>query len=255
MTSCSKNKGRPQYSYSAYDFLYVPDQDTVQQPTYDQPSAEPSKETPDTTDSTYARVLSTSEQTEQQLSKHISPPVENGYASPDVKNQPEQSQPQPITQAPTCSYSYVLPPESSQQLEEPQQHAPLDASTTTKNDYSFVLSPEDNEQPEEPQQQTTVGAVLETIGGANKPQPIYQNIAMSNTQSPEPPEVAGEHVYATVIMQNKKKLRSAEVPAEKPSAEMVEPTNSPTLQPVPPNPGYSGENKLHAVAIWSMFHV
>ena len=275
-TSCSKNKGQPEDSYTAYDFHYVPDQDTVQQPTYDEPPAEPSKETPDTTDGTYACVLSTSEQAEQQPCLHISPPVENGYASPDIRNQPEQPQLHPNTHAPpTCSYSYVLPPDSSQQLEESQQHAPLDAltttkndysfvlspelnqqpeepqrhapsdaPTTTKNDYSFVLSPEVNQQPEEPQHQTSVGAVLETTGGPhNDPkQPIYQNIAISNKHSPEPPEVAIEHVYATVIMQNKKKLRSAEVPTEKPSEEMLEPTNSSTL---PPNPGYSGENKLY----------
>ena len=280
-TPCSKNKGQPQDSSTAYDFLYLADEDTVQQTTYDEPPAEPSKETPDTTDATYASVLSTSEQTEQQINLHISPPVENGYASPDIRDQSEQPQLHPSTHAPpTCSYSYVLPPDSSQQLEEPQQHAPLDAPTTTKkndysfvlapevnqqpeepqqhtaldaptttkkNDYSFVLAPEVNQQPEEPQHQASIGATLETIGGAhNDPeQPIYQNIPISNKHSPEPPEVAVEHVYATVIMQNKKKPRSAEVPTEKPSAELLEPANSPTLQPVPPNPIYSGENKLH----------
>ena len=312
-TSCSKNKGQPLDSSTAYDFLYLADQDTVQQTTSDEPPAEPSKETPDTTDATYASVLSTSEQSEQQINLHISPPVENGYASPDIRDQPEQPQLHPSTHAPpTCSYSYVLPPDSSQQLEEPQQHAQLDVSTTTKkndysfvlspevnqqpeepqqhtpldvptttkkndysfvlapeldqqpeeprrhtaldaptttkkNDYSFVLPPEVNQQPEEPQHQASIGATLETIGGAhNDPeQPIYQNIPISNKHSPEPPEVAVEHVYATVIMQNKKKPRSAEVPTEKPSAELLEPANSPTLQPVPPNPIYSGENKLH----------
>ena len=280
-TSCSKNKGQPLDSSTAYDFLYLADQDTVQQTTSDEPPAEPSKETPDTTDATYASVLSTSEQSEQQINLHISPPVENGYASPDIRDQPEQPQLHPSTHAPpTCSYSYVLPPDSSQQLEEPQQHAQLDVSTTTKkndysfvlapeldqqpeeprrhtaldaptttkkNDYSFVLPPEVNQQPEEPQHQASIGATLETIGGAhNDPeQPIYQNIPISNKHSPEPPEVAVEHVYATVIMQNKKKPRSAEVPTEKPSAELLEPANSPTLQPVPPNPVYSGENKLH----------
>ena len=179
-----------QDSYPTYDFLYVPDQDTVQQPEYAQIPDNSCKDTPPTIESNYACVL-----------------------SPDIRNQHEK----------------------------PQQHTSLDSPATVANTYSYVLMPEDSQQPEQLRHTTSVGARLESSKceiGDDMRSHTYRNFVVSAKGPLEPPEAAGEHTYAAVIMQNKRKPSTVGVTTEKPSPEMLVPTPPPQtmLQPVTPTP-------------------
>ena len=252
MTSCRKIKGqqhRPQDSSSQYEFLYVADQDTVQQPDYEELPADSSKDTAATTDGIYASVLNPPEEPEQQHSLPTTPPpVEDAYAYPDFREQSDQPQRHNSLATPKavkCTYSYVLPPKNSQP-EQPQRRATIDAPTTDTKDYSFVLPPEDSPEPELQQQQTSMVALLESANGPNHlaEQHIYQNIPAEH--SPESPLVATDHVYATVIVQNKRKPRSAEITPETPLRELLEPTQPATVQSAASTPS-NGEMTLQTI--------
>ena len=224
---CRKMKGKQRKSQESspiYELLYVPDQDSVQQSAYEQLPDNSNKDTPATIETGYAHVI-----------------------SPEIRNQPEQPQQHTSLDIPTAvepTYACVLSQEISSKPEKLQRQHSLDPPATVPSTYSYVLMPEISQQPEQLQQQTCVGAHFESSKDEIKGNGshTYQNTVASTKDYPEPPEVKGEHVYATVIIQNKRKSCAAGVTTEIPSPEMLVPTqpHQTMLQPVTSTP-YNGE--------------